>query len=350
MKNLSLILIFAILAFVGLACNLGDRLDRFVGGDQKFERATELWSDVPRIDGLSASEMEMPLAIKVIMRTVLNNLWRLNEKNEDKTPSTGDWIVLTSAKTPDDVKNFYTNDRMTSFGDWKPSKNSTCLDGKENGIDGVLCVYQKAASGKEIGLAIIAMKDDSTKQTNLFFIRVEQDAKPGTANTSTSTTASKAPTGPITPLTGAAPYGIEKRPMPTGLELDTLLPKQVGPYERVKLEKSEQRGTTPDSISVDGSGVYATYRNDDKEVFVEFSIASSAEYAQSSWDVVVGDANEGIYPTDPRIASFRTEPSYLKVVNDNGAFFAWTRGGYFITAHAKSGEVALDAFMNAFPY
>ena len=83
---------------------------------------------------------------------------------------------------------------------------------------------------------------------------------------------------------------------------------------------------------------------------MEFTIASSAEYAQSSWDVVVGDANEGIYPTDPHFASFRTEPSYLKVVNKDGAYFAWTRGGYFITADAKGGEVALDAFMNAFPY
>jgi len=40
----------------------------------------------------------------------------------------------------------------------------------------------------------------------------------------------------------------------------------------------------------------------------------------------------------------------LRVVNNDGAFFAWTRGGYFITANAKSGEAALDAFMNAFPY
>jgi len=349
MKNLSLMLIFAILALVGLACNLGDRLDRFVDGDQKFERSTELWSDVPRIDGLSASEMEMPLAIKVIMRTVLNNLWRFNDEREDKTPAAGDWIVFTSSKAPADVQSFYTNERMTSFGGWEPSKKSTCLDGKENGVDGGLCVYQKIANGKEIGLALIAMKDDSTKQTNLFFIRVEKDAKPATANTST-TTAPKEPTGPITPLKGAAPYGVEKRPMPSGLDLDTLLPKQVGPYERVKLENSQQRDTTPESVSVDGNGVYATYRNDDKEVFVEFSVASSAEYAQSSWDVVVGDANEGIYPSDPHFASFRTEPSYLKVVNDGGAYFAWTRGGYFITAHAKSGEVALDAFMNAFPF
>jgi hypothetical protein len=137
--------------------------------------------------------------------------------------------------------------------------------------------------------------------------------------------------------------------MPTGTDLDQLLPKQVGSYSRVSLERSEQRGTTPTSIEVDGNSVYATYRND-KEVFVEFSIASSAENAQAGWDVVVGDANSGVYPTDPKFGSFRTEPSYLKVVNSNGAFFAWTRGGYFITADAKGGERDLDAFMTAYPY
>ena len=66
--------------------------------------------------------------------------------------------------------------------------------------------------------------------------------------------------------------------------------------------------------------------------------------------VVVGDANEGIYPSDPRFGSFGTEPSYLKVVNKDGAFFAWTRGGYFFTADAEDGEADLDAFINAFPY
>jgi len=348
MKNTSFCLTLAILILVALSCNLADR---FTPGDDNFKRSSELWSDVPKMDGLTVSEMEMPFTIKVILRTVLNNLWRLNKEGEDKTPASGDWLVFTSAKTPADVQSFYTNDRMTSFGSWEPSKKSTCLEGKESGVNGALCVFEKVANGKTIDLAVIAMKDDSTKQTNIFFLRVEKDAQPGTANTSTATpTTEKKNTGPITPLTGTAPYGIEKRPMPAGLDLNTLLPKQVGPYERVKLEKSEERGTTADSISVDGNGVYATYRNGDKEIFVEFSIASSAEYAQSSWDVVVGDANEGIYPTDPHFASFRTEPSYLKVVNKDGAYFAWTRGGYFITADAKGGEVALDAFMNAFPY
>lgn len=346
MKNLSLLLVFAILIVVGLACNIGDRIDRFVGGDQKFERSTELWSDVPKMDSLDPSEMELPLAIKVILRTMLNNLWRFNTDGEDKTPSSGDWIVFTTAKTPGDIRGFYTNDRMTSFGNWEASKESTCLDGKESGIDGLLCVYKKTENGKDIGLAIIGMKDDSTKQTNLFFLRVEQDAKPGAVNTTPVAAKKK---GPIIPLAGTAPYGIEKRPMPTSLDLESLLPKRVGPYERVMLERSEQRGTTPDEIKLDGSSVYATYRNGDKEIFVELGVNTKAEDAQASLEVAADDSTGG-FPSDPKLGSIGTEPSFMIVDNESGAFIAWTRGGYFFSANAKDGKADLDAFMNAFPF
>jgi len=349
MNKNSAAICLVLISFLALSCGLADRFKNI--GSDNMKRATELWPDVPRMDGLEPSEMELPFAVKVLMRTVLNNLWRLNDKREDKTPVSGDWIVFSTQKAPADVQSFYTNDRMTSFGNWEASRKSTCVDGKDSNINGALCAFQKIADGKDIKLAVIAMRDDSTKQTHVFYLRLEEPAKPGETNTSnTPVVAQESRSGPITPLTGAAPYGIEKRPMPAGLDLDKLLPKQVGPYERVKMEKSEQRGTTADEIKLDGNAVYATYRNGDQEVFVEFSVASSADYAQSSWDVVVGDANEGIYPTDPRFASFRTEPSFLKVVNNDGAFFAWTRGGYFITAHTKGGEAALDAFMNAFPY
>jgi hypothetical protein len=342
MNNITTVAVFCVFGLAVMSCSLAGK---FIGGGPDMTRANELWSDVPRMDGLSPSDMELPLTIKLIMRTTLNNLWRLNKEGEDKTPVNGDWIVFTLNGTQTDVQNFYTNARMTSFGKWEATKESTCLDGKENGINGAMCLFQKIADKKEIMLAIIAMQDDKSKQTNVFYLRLEKDADNVTGN---SSTASKK--GPITKLNGTAPYGIEKRPMPTGTDLNQLLPKQVGSYTRVLLEKSQQRGVTATSIDVDGNGVYATYRSGDREVFVEFNIASSAENAQSSWDVVVGDANEGIYPTDPHLASFGTEPSYLKVINKDGAFFAWTRGGYFITAQAKGGEADLDAFMNAFPY
>jgi hypothetical protein len=345
MNRITTVAVFSIFAFAVVSCNLAGKL---IDPGKDVPRASELWSDVPRMDGLEPSDIEPPLAIKLIMRAVLNNLWRLNKEGEDKTPVNGDWITFAHNGPPSDVKNYYTNERMTSFGNWEASKESTCVDGKDKGIDGVLCVFQKTADKKQIGLAIVAGQDAKTKQTTVFYLRLEQDAESAAANSSPAVPPVKK--GPITKLNGTAPYGIEKRPMPTGTSLDQLLPKQVWQYSRVALERSQQRGTTATSIEVDGDGVYATYRNGDSEVFVEFSIASSPEYAQSSWEVVVGDANEGIFPTDPRYGSFGTEPSYLKVVNKDGAFFAWTRGGYFFSAAAKGGETGLNAFMEAFPY
>src|SRR5262249_31863480 len=209
----------------------------------------------PRMDGLSPSDLEMPFMVKLFMRTMLNNLYRLNKEGEDKTPVEGDWIVFSSSKPPAEVESFYTNERMTTFGNWEPSKNSTCFDGKDKGYPGVVCVFEKVADGKQIELLILAGQDEEKKQTNVFYLRLEGPIDKN-KKTSTSTTDAPAPPkhGAITKLSGKAPYGIESRPMPSGTDLDTLLPKRVGPYSRVLLEKSQDRGVTATSIDVDGNG------------------------------------------------------------------------------------------------
>ena len=153
----------------------------------------------------------------------------------------------------------------------------------------------------------------------------------------------------IKPLKGAAPYGVEKRPMPAGLEMDELLPKKVGPYTRMSLEKSEHRGVVPTRIDVNGESIYAVYRVGTKEVFVEFSVSTSPKTAQEILLVAAGDTS-GKFPKDSRVGSIGTEPSYLKVNKKSGAFFGWTRGKYYYSASAKGGEADLDAFMQGFPY
>jgi len=153
----------------------------------------------------------------------------------------------------------------------------------------------------------------------------------------------------IKPLKGSAPYEVEKRPMPDGVDLDKLLPKEVGPYTRTLLEESENRGVTPSSIQIDGPSVYATYKSGAKEVFVEFAISSDAETAQETLIPAAADT-VGKFPTDPRLGSIGTEPSYLRLNNKSGAFYAWTRGKYYFSASAKGGVADLDAFMKAFPY
>ncbi|HSE32970.1 MAG TPA: hypothetical protein VLA93_15465 [Pyrinomonadaceae bacterium] len=314
--------------------------------DKNLKRVGDLWSDVPRMDGMTSSEAELPVYIHLLMRTALNNLYRLNKEGEDKTPSTGDWAVFATPKSADDVKNFYSNERMTSFAKWDPSQKSTCLDGKQYGFSGVACFFMKTENKRGIGLMIVAAQDEKNKQTTVFFVRVETDETP---NANKPTTSTPQPRGEIKPLNHSAPYEIEKRPMPAGLNLDELLPKQVGPYTRTLLERSDQRGVAPSPIEVDGSSVYATYKDGSKEIFIEFAVNSSAANTQATLDTAATETTNQ-FPTDPRFGSIGTEPSYLKVDNESGVFFAWTRGNYYFSASAKGGEADLDTFMHAFPF
>jgi len=179
MKKVSVVVVFSILSFAVMSCGL---FDKFTGLDKDFNKAPELWSDVPKMDGLAPSDLELPFAVKLFMRTALNNLWRTNKEGEDRTPVQGDWIVFSTAKAPTDVQAFYTNERMTGVGNWEPSKKSTCIDGKDKGIPGVLCIFQKKAESNLIQLMIVAIQDDKTKQTNVFYLRLEGPAEAAKPN------------------------------------------------------------------------------------------------------------------------------------------------------------------------
>ncbi len=152
-------------------------VDRIAGG-QDMKRVNELWTDVPKMDGLNASDLEMPAATKLILRTILGNLGRLNKEGEPQQTGSIDWLAYTTTKTPDEVSAFYTNDKMAAFGNWDTSKESTCISGKDKGVGGVFCVFQKKMNGRQAGLVIVAAEDEKTKQTNLFFVRIEGDEAP----------------------------------------------------------------------------------------------------------------------------------------------------------------------------
>jgi hypothetical protein len=181
----SLRLILSLTLFVALliatsSCRV---INTLTGNDPNLKKVGDLWSDVPRMDGLTSSEADMPVFVRLMMRTALNNLYRLNKEGEDKTPAKGDWAVFSTTKSADEVKNFYTNDRMTSFGNWEASKNSTCVDGKDQGFSGVACVFNKVQNNLGTGLLIVAVPHEQKKQTEVFFVRVES---PETTSTNTN--------------------------------------------------------------------------------------------------------------------------------------------------------------------
>src|SRR5262249_14640246 len=123
------------------------------------------------------------------------------------------------------------------------------------------------------------------------------------------------------------------------------------PYLREALRSPSSQNLNPEDPAAAVNGpIYADYRAGNATVFVELGVMPSVKDARDSLDVAAGDAAVGVFPTDPRFGAPGQEPSYLKVVDSDGAFFAWTRGSYFFSAHAKIGEAALDAFVQAFPH
>ena len=163
-----------------LACGLTNTVGNAVTGGDQYKPAAELWSDVPKIDGLTPGQMEdLPLPVKLLMRTIIGNMGKLNPAGTDQTTGSIDWISFNSSGTPEDIKNFYTPERMSAAG-WDQTDNSTCLSGSEQGMPqvGAFCVFGKEQNGLQTMLAIFATQDESTKQTSAFFLRLETAATP----------------------------------------------------------------------------------------------------------------------------------------------------------------------------
>ena len=128
--------------------------------------------------------------------------------------------------------------------------------------------------------------------------------------------------------------------MPEGDDLEMLLPGQVGSFMRGPIR-------VPKDIHHDP--IYAEYHFGDARVFVELGICGTPSGSQGAI-MNAKRETDAEFPDVPQQCALKAEPSYLRTINKLGAFFAWTRGGYYFSAHAKIGETDLDAFMRAFPY
>jgi len=146
---------------------------------------------------------------------------------------------------------------------------------------------------------------------------------------------------------GPIPYRIDQRPMLSGEDLETLLPTQIGPFRRVEMDD-------PDEVL--NAQIYAEYRLDGAEIFsdagkisVELGVCDDPAIAQRGVETAEAET-VAEFPDSAQLLSLMTEPSFFKSNTQRCAFMAWTRGGYYFSAHARSGEADLDRFMEAFPY
>ena len=179
MKNIVKAASFVILILSVLSCGLAGKLiDKGLDKGLNTQRASSLWDDVPRMDGLNDSPTEdLPVTIKLVLHTFVNVV--LNSDKDQKKHVSTDWIFYNYKGNETDINNFYTPEKMKSSGNWSLPEDmkSACMDGKDKGIPGDVCLYQKTENGKQQGLIIIALPTKE-KDTPVFvyFLRAETEA------------------------------------------------------------------------------------------------------------------------------------------------------------------------------
>jgi hypothetical protein len=125
---------------------------------------SSLWSDVPPLEGATKSDTDLPPAAKLAVQAIFQG--RLEVAS------------YATNKTPEDVKNFYTTERMKAAGWNADTGGCNAASVATNTIQGAFCVFGKNENGKDLGLAIIATQDDKTKPTNIYYVRIDVSSTP----------------------------------------------------------------------------------------------------------------------------------------------------------------------------
>ncbi|HWF89202.1 MAG TPA: hypothetical protein VN659_10215 [Pyrinomonadaceae bacterium] len=147
---LALILIFG----VAISCKLSEKL----AGDKNAGTVSELWTDVPPFQGATKAEIEIPLGMRLLIRGM--------------TQGKVNFISFRTDKTAQEVKDFYSVDRMKAVG-WIANDKGCTGDTEDTKNHGALCLFSKKNNGKEEALAIIVAQDEKLPDTNIFYARVD---------------------------------------------------------------------------------------------------------------------------------------------------------------------------------
>jgi len=148
------ILALALVLGVGISCKLAERL----GGDKNAGTVSALWSDVPPFEGATKADLEIPLGARLMLRA-------LSQGNLN-------FISFRTNKSAQEVKDFYTNERMKTAG-WEPHDKGCIGDTEDSQNHGGICLFVKKAAGKEELLAIVIAQDEKLPETNIFYARVD---------------------------------------------------------------------------------------------------------------------------------------------------------------------------------
>ena len=143
---------------VAVSCKLAERL----GGDKNSGTVSELWPDVPPFQGATKAEVEIPLGVRLLIRGMSQG--RVN------------FISFRTDKPAQEVKDFYSNDRMKAAG-WTANDKGCTGDMEDKKNHGAMCMFTRRDGGKEEALAIVIAQDEKLPDTNIIYARIDTTQK-----------------------------------------------------------------------------------------------------------------------------------------------------------------------------
>lgn len=165
MKSKLISIALTCVMFVASGCGT---ISSLVGGGGG-SKAAALWSDVPAMEGMTQDHIELPLPIKLAAQAFI----RASGASEGVRLDNFEIVSFTSAKTPEDVRAFYTNERMQAAG-WNATDQPGCAGATDQQLaGGTFCLFSKRGASNESFLVIVAARDQNDARMNLFFLRFD---------------------------------------------------------------------------------------------------------------------------------------------------------------------------------
>ena len=162
MRNTILVVLLAV-----AACS-SCRMIGNLAGDGKAGTVENLWPDVPPIAGATKADLALPLGARLAIRAMM----------QGKVS----FIAFTTDQTPIQIQDFYSKDRMKAAG-WIASEKGCVSDTEETDSDknknsgkesqGAVCLFNHQNGSKKEGLAIVMAQDKKSKQTDIFYARID---------------------------------------------------------------------------------------------------------------------------------------------------------------------------------
>lgn len=156
------ILVCLLIATVGGSCRMVESLT----DNGKAGTVNTLWSDVPPIAGATKTDLALPLGARLIIRAAMQG--KVN------------FIAFNTEKGAQEVQAFYTKERMRAMG-WAASEQGCVSDTEDQKSHGAVCFFNRQDGKKKEGLAIVLAEDEKSKQTDIFYARIdltESEASP----------------------------------------------------------------------------------------------------------------------------------------------------------------------------